>query len=85
MESKSNGWYYLKNGKVDSHYANLVEYYGTQYYVHNGQLDWNANTISQVNGAGTWYKVTNGRIDWQFTGLTEYHNTWYCFENGILN
>jgi len=29
MESKSNGWYYLKNGKVDSHYANLVEYYGT--------------------------------------------------------
>lgn len=85
MESKSNGWYYLKNGKVDYHYTNLVEYYGTWYYIHDGYLDWNANTISQVDGGGAWYKVTNGKIDWQFTGLTEYNNTWYYFENGVLN
>lgn len=53
----------MEHGKINWKYTNLVKYYSTWYYVENGQINWNKNTLCQVNGSGTWYYVENGQLN----------------------
>ncbi len=80
-------WYYLENGSPALYYTNLVLYNGKWFYVENGILDWDADTLTRLDGRGDWYKVKNGTIDWDYTGLTYFQvtNNWYYIKNGVID
>ena len=40
----------------------LVKYNGTWWFIENGRIQWNGDSIVQYGG--TWYYVKNGQVDW---------------------
>lgn len=82
MVTKDGTWLYMENGKHNTDYSGLVNYYGTWYYVENGVLNWNYSGLTLYYG--TWYYVENGQLNWDYTGLTLYYGTWYYVEGSVL-
>ncbi len=78
-------WSYYQNGKVATHYTNLIQYNGGWYYIKNGQLDWTETTFAQVDGKGDWFRVENNRIPWGSFGPIEEDGKIYYLKNARLD
>ena len=60
-----------------------MKYYGTWYYVENGELNWSFTGLTDYYG--TKYYVENGVLNWNYTGLALLgSDEWYYVENGAV-
>lgn len=53
------------------------------YYVHNGKVDFSADTLCKYNGS--WWYVKNGKVDYDDNTLVKYGNNWYWVGDGRVN
>ena len=58
----------------------LNTYMEDWWYVHNGVIDFQENTLVQ-NNMGWWY-VNNGMVDFNYNGNFKYKNWTYAIKNG---
>ncbi len=81
----SNGWWYIKNGKVDFSANTVAKNKNGWWYIKNGKVDFNANTVAK-NSNGWWY-ILGGKVQFGFTGLADYRNAngWWYIKNGKVD
>ena len=77
-----NSWFVINNGMVDWSYNGLFSFYGVNYVITNGSIQW-GNTLAYIDGI--WYHVNNGTVQKGSTGLVEYAGGWYYVENSSIN
>ena len=78
---ESNWNYYTDNAINKS--STLVKYNGSWWYVHDGEVDFNARTVVKFNGA--WWFVENGKVDFSARTLCKYNGTWWYVKNGKVD
>ncbi len=81
----SNGWWYIKNGKVDFSHNGVDKNANGWWYVTGGKVDFSANTVAK-NSNGWWY-ILGGKVQFGFTGLADYSNSngWWYIKNGKVD
>ncbi|MDE6141057.1 MAG: hypothetical protein K2G03_00495, partial [Bacilli bacterium] len=60
VAQNENGWWYVKNGKVDFTYTGVGENGNGWWYMRKGALDWNYN--GKVSYKGRTYSVVRGKV-----------------------
>ncbi len=75
-------WYSVKNGYI-SYEEDLIYYGGAYYYVNNGVIDWNCNTL--VYYGGTWWHAEYGSVNFASNTLVNYGGAWYKTVNGQVD
>ena len=81
--TKDGTWLYMENGKHNTDYTGLVNYYNTWYYVENGVLDWSYTGPTEYDG--TTYFVTNSTLDENYSSLVLVDGVWHYVENGVYS
>ena len=82
------GWYHYINRKrvYDTtlvYYADDWDYIKGWYYVKNGKVDFNANTLVFHNYK--WWYVRNGKVDFDANTLVYYNNHYWYVRNGKVD
>ncbi len=87
-----NGWWYIRNGKVDFTYTGFSSNKNGKWYVEKGQVKFNKNSvIKDAKGAigpkGTWYYVVGSKVQTGYTGVANYKNEngWWYIKNGKVD
>lgn len=84
LVNHNNRWEYHTNGKIDTSFTGITDYYGTAYYVEKGLLKWDYTGLAHQEG-DTWLYVNKGIVTSDFTGLVTYYGRQFYVENGRLN
>ncbi len=81
----SNGWWYIKAGKVDFSASGVYKNKNGWFYVSGGKVDFSANTVAK-NSYGWWY-ILEGCVQFDFTGLANYKNSngWWYIKKGKVD
>ncbi len=82
--ANANGWWYIKNGKVDFSANTVAENDNGWWYVVGGKVSF-TDTVAQ-NQYGWWY-ITGGKVDFAFSGLGNHGNAngWWYIKNGKVD
>ena len=81
---ESNGWYFVKGGKVQKGKETVEQNRNGWWYVgKDGKVDFNMNTVAQnVNG---WWMIQKGKVNFDYKGVaSNQYGTWYL-EGGKVN
>ncbi len=90
--NKVNGtWGYYKNGSVDTSYTGFASNSSGKWYVKNGYVKFDQNTVAKdtdgaIGSKGTWYYVVGSKVQENFTGLANYKNDsgwWYIVKGKV--
>ena len=79
------GYYYVKNNRVQWDMSGLNNINGSWYYFKNGQLEDSYTGLVSYNNS--WFYVESGKINWSYSGLAQVNGTgsWYYVKNGEIN
>ena len=80
IAKNQNGWWRIKNGKVDFNYNGLAENENGWWQIENGQVNMSYTGIAE-NEYGRWY-VQNGQVDFSYNQPYFQNGTLYTLENG---
>ncbi len=85
-------WGYYVDGKVDTSYTGFASNSNGKWYVVNGYIEFNQNTVVKdgtgaIGTKGTWYYVVGNKVQDTFTGLANYKNEngWWYIVNGEVD
>ncbi len=88
----SGVWYYYKDGEVDTSYNGFATNSNGSWYVENGKVTFNKNSVIKdtagvLGTKGTWYYVVGSKVRYDFTGLANYKNEngWWYIRNGVVD
>ena len=83
IEQNINGWWYIKNGKVDFGYTGVKNNANGWWYVKKGKVDFNYNGFAS-NENGWWY-IENGKVTFKKNGSVygtiNNKTTWWDVKN----
>ncbi len=81
----ANGWWYIKNGKVDFTHTGVDKNKNGWWYVKDGKVEFGHNGVDK-NQYGWWY-ITGGKVQFGFTGLANYKNSngWWYIKDGKVD
>ncbi len=74
--------WYFDGSTFDNSYKGLFEYGSYTYFIKNGKVDYNANTL--VTKSGKTYYVKYGKVDYSYTGFFKYKNEWWYIKEGVV-
>ncbi len=84
-QGPDGGWYYYRNGVVDTSFSGLVPNETGWWCVENGSINFGRTGLVNDPNVGWWY-VENGSINFGRTGLVNDPNVgWWYVENGSIN
>ena len=83
-QGPDGGWYYYRNGVVDTAYTGLVPNDAGWWYVENESINFGYTGLVYDSAVGWWY-VENGSINFGYTGLVCDPNVgwWYVREGTV--
>ncbi len=81
----ANGWWYIKDGRVDFTHTGVDKNKNGWWYVKGGKVDFSHNGVDK-NKNGWWY-ITGGKVQFGFTGLANYKNAngWWYIQDGKVD
>ena len=84
--NQKSGWYYLKNGFVNTSATGITKYNGTYYYVKNGRLTFDVNGLvkGKINGKNGYWYCKDSKICFEST-LVKYKGKYYGVFNGFYD
>lgn len=84
--NQKSGWYYLKNGFVNTNATGITKYNGTYYYVKNGRLTFDVNGLvkGKINGKNGYWYCKDSKICFDTT-LVKYKGKYYGVFNGFYD
>ncbi len=78
-----NGWWLIRNGKVDFSGNTVANNENGWWLVRNGKVDFNANTVA--NNENGWWLIRNGKVDFNAYTVANNQNGWWRIEGGKVN
>ena len=72
MEKNENGWWYIRNGKVDFGYTGIAKNGNGWWRIVNGKVDFTCNSVEK-NENGWWY-IRGGKVDFGYNGVADNRN-----------
>ncbi len=92
IDENKSWWYVDKNGKVDTSYTGFASNSNGKWYIENGKVTFNKNSvIKDTTGAigtkGTWYYVVGSKVQTGYTGVANYKNAngWWYIKKGAVD
>ena len=86
VAQNSNGWWVIRDGKVDFSYTGFAENANGWWYCRGGQVQFGANDVIQgtVKGENGWWHVVGGKVVFDET-VAKNSNGWWHIQNGKVN
>ncbi len=85
-------WGYYKNGKVDTTYTGFASNSSGKWYVVNGYIRFDQNTVAKdatgaIGTKGDWYYVVGSQVQSGYTGVANYKNSngWWYIKKGKVD
>ncbi|MCD8208400.1 MAG: FIVAR domain-containing protein, partial [Bacteroidales bacterium] len=85
-------WGYYKNGEVDTSYTGFAENSNGKWYVVNGYIHFDQNTVAKdttgaVGNKDDWYYVLGNKVQESYTGVADYKNSngWWYIDHGKVD
>lgn len=83
VAQNKNGWWFVRDGKVDFNYTGIAQNENGWWRIVNGKVDFNCNGVeSNENG---WWKLSGGKVDFGFTGIAGNQNGAWYIKNGKVD
>ena len=86
VAKNSNGWWYIKDGKVDFGYNGLAQNSNGWWYLENGKVTFQKNDVIKgtVNGTNGWWHVIESKVIFDTT-VAKNGNGWWYIKNGMVD
>lgn len=84
QQGEDGGYYYCKDGEVDTEMNGYVDWNDSKFFLTNGKVDTTVNGVKLDDNGDSlvWYFCANGQVQTQHEGLAEYDDEWFYIENG---
>ena len=86
VAQNNNGWWVIRDGKVDFSYTGFAKNQNGWWYCKKGKVQFNVNDVIKgtVNGETAWWHVNNGKVDFNDT-LARNSNGWGVIRDGKVD
>ena len=86
VAQNSNGWWVIRDGKVDFSYTGFAENSNGWWYCRGGKVQFGVNDVIQgtVKGENAWWHVVGGKVTFDET-VAQNSNGWWHIQNGKVN
>ncbi len=81
----ANGWWYIKNGKVDFTANTVAKNKNGWWYVLGGKVQFNFSGLADYKNANGWWYIKNGKVDFTHNGIDKNKNGWWYVKNGKVD
>ena len=80
------GWYYVKNGKVDTSYTGFASNKNGWWYIEKGKVTFNKNSVIKgtLNGTSAWWYVRGSQVKFVDT-VAKNEYGWWRIKTGRVN
>ncbi len=78
----SNGWWYIKNGKVDFSANTVAKNKNGWWYVEGGKVIFNYTGVSNYKNSNGWWYIKNGKVDFSANTVAKNKNGWWYVTGG---
>ena len=78
-----NGWWYIKNGKVDFSVKTVAKNKNGWWLIRGGKVDFSANTVAKNENG--WWRIENGKVNFNYNGIAKNENGWWYIRGGKVN
>ncbi len=78
----ANGWWYIKNGKVDFTANTVAKNKNGWWYVTGGQVQFGFTGLADYKNANGWWYIKNGKVDFTHNGVDKNKNGWWYVTGG---
>ncbi len=83
--SNENGWWYIKNGKVDFTHNGVDKNKNGWYYVTGGKVQFGFTGLANYSNVNGWWYIKNGKVDFSAHGVYKNCNGWWYVDGGKVN
>ncbi len=77
-----NGWWYIKDGKVDFTHNGVDKNKNGWYYVEGGKVQFGFTGLSNYENANGWWYIAGGKVDFTHNGVDKNKNGWFYVVGG---
>ncbi len=81
----ANGWWYIKNGKVDFTHNGVDKNKNGWYYVVGGKVQFGFTGLANYKNANGWWYISGGKVNFNHNGVDKNKNGWWYVEGGKVN
>ena len=82
----TTGWYYVKNGKVDTSFTGFASNQNGWWYIEKGKVTFKKNSVIKgtINGTTAWWYVSGSQVKFVDT-VAKNENGWWRIKTGRVN
>ncbi len=81
----ANGWWYIKNGKVDFSANTVAKNKNGWWYVVGGKVQFDYTGVANYKNANGWWYIKKGKVDFTYTGKAKNKNgTWNVVKGKVV-
>ncbi len=77
-----NGWWYIKNGKVDFSANTVAKNKNGWWYVTGGKVRFDFNGLANYPNKNGWWYIKNGKVDFSANTVAKNKNGWWYITGG---
>ncbi len=77
-----NGWWYIKDGKVDFSHNGVDKNRNGWYYVTGGKVQFGFTGLANYKNENGWWYIAGGKVDFTHNGVDKNKNGWYYVVGG---
>ena len=78
-----NGWWYIKNGKVDFSVKTVAKNKNGWWLIRGGKVDFSANTVAKNENG--WWLIRGGKVDFSANTVAKNENGWWLIRGGKVD
>ncbi len=79
-----NGWWYIRNGKVDFSANTVAKNKNGWWYVTGGKVQFGFTGLANYRNENGWWYIKNGKVDFTHNGVDKNKNGWYYITGGMV-
>ncbi len=80
--ANTNGWWYIKNGKVDFSANTVAKNKNGWWYVTGGKVQFGYTGVANYANVNGWWYIKGGKVDFSYKGLAKNKNGWWYLSGG---
>ncbi len=83
--ANENGWWYVKDGKVDFSANTVAKNKNGWWYVLGGQVKFGFTGLADYSNASGWWYIKNGKVDFSANTVARNKNGWWYVKDGKVD
>ncbi len=81
----SNGWWYVKNGKVDFSANTVAKNKNGWWYVTGGKVQFGFTGLANYKNENGWWYIKGGKVNFNASGVYKNKNGWWYVKDGKVD